>query len=238
MTYLIDAHTHILPGIDDGASDINVSLEMLREEKRQGVDLVVLTPHFYRKKETIESFLDRRHNSFMQLLRAIDNKAEEYPDVIIGAEVAWAPNMARWEDLEVLCFGNTSYMLLEMPFGPWSSAVFSDIYEIIDHGIIPVFAHLERYVEGQKKEHIEEIFSLGTPIQYSCAPLLHVFERQKQLKMMKNTEICLLGSDCHNMTKRPPLLKQGLEAVGKYAGQDMYDRLLKDAMKISGWSKR
>ena len=60
---MIDLHTHILPKMDDGASSSDLSLEMLRMEAEQGVDTVVLTPHFYREKEDPSSFLQRRASS-------------------------------------------------------------------------------------------------------------------------------------------------------------------------------
>ena len=53
---MIDLHTHILPGMDDGAKDTATSLQMLRMERDQGVDTVVLTPHYYRHRESAEDF--------------------------------------------------------------------------------------------------------------------------------------------------------------------------------------
>ena len=60
---MTDLHTHILPGMDDGAVSVETSLEMLRMERDQGVDAVVLTPHFYRDRERPEQFLARRRAS-------------------------------------------------------------------------------------------------------------------------------------------------------------------------------
>jgi len=57
---LTDLHTHILPGMDDGARNVAMSLAMLEAERAQGVDTVVLTPHFYREREDAERFLQRR----------------------------------------------------------------------------------------------------------------------------------------------------------------------------------
>ena len=54
---MTDAHTHILPAMDDGAKDLGTSLAMLRASREQGVDTVVLTPHYYPQKESVESFL-------------------------------------------------------------------------------------------------------------------------------------------------------------------------------------
>lgn len=62
---MIDFHCHILPKMDDGSDSINTSLAMLREEHTQGVNRVVLTPHFYCEEESIEAFLQRRKRLFL-----------------------------------------------------------------------------------------------------------------------------------------------------------------------------
>lgn len=65
---MIDFHTHILPGVDDGAENIETALAMLREEAVQGVNQVFATPHFYADEETPEAFLERRRASFEGLV--------------------------------------------------------------------------------------------------------------------------------------------------------------------------
>ena len=67
----IDFHTHILPGMDDGAETVQQSIKMLRMLRKQGVDRVALTPHFYAHRESVDSFLDRRQTAFEQLQKAI-----------------------------------------------------------------------------------------------------------------------------------------------------------------------
>ena len=64
---VIDFHTHILPGIDDGSSDLQMSMAMLNEERHQGVDVVVLTPHFYGSQESIDHFIHKRNKAYALL---------------------------------------------------------------------------------------------------------------------------------------------------------------------------
>ena len=73
---MTDLHTHILPGMDDGARTVKESLKMLRMERSQGVDTVVLTPHFYRDYETPEHFLQRREESVRVLETVIGRLPE------------------------------------------------------------------------------------------------------------------------------------------------------------------
>ena len=68
---MIDFHSHILPEMDDGAEDLETSLEMLRESRRQGVDIICSTSHFYADEEDPESFLTRRSDAYERLQEAV-----------------------------------------------------------------------------------------------------------------------------------------------------------------------
>ncbi|MBR1629024.1 MAG: capsular polysaccharide biosynthesis protein, partial [Lachnospiraceae bacterium] len=82
---VIDFHTHVLPGIDDGARDLETSIEMLDKMKKQGVDLVVATPHFYADRMTVDGFLKNREKAF----EAVESRRRDgWPKVMKGAEVA------------------------------------------------------------------------------------------------------------------------------------------------------
>ena len=67
---MIDFHSHVLPGIDDGSRDTDMSLAMLRMEQEQNVQAVVATPHFYAEQDSVKSFLKRRSHSMERLMRA------------------------------------------------------------------------------------------------------------------------------------------------------------------------
>ena len=56
---IIDFHSHVLPGIDDGSDDVATSLAMLEASRAQGVDVVIATPHFYAEKEKMDSYLEK-----------------------------------------------------------------------------------------------------------------------------------------------------------------------------------
>ncbi len=64
---LIDFHTHILPGIDDGSRNVEMSLRMLAAQREQQVDEIVATPHFYAQKDSVEEFLLRRQCSYEKI---------------------------------------------------------------------------------------------------------------------------------------------------------------------------
>jgi len=85
---MVDIHTHILPGMDDGADSVDTSIAMLREQARQGVAAVVLTPHFYRERESMEHFLARRERALARLQAGLEvlpqQERETLPQLILG----------------------------------------------------------------------------------------------------------------------------------------------------------
>lgn len=220
-----DLHTHILPELDDGADTVETSLAMLREEYAQGVDTVALTPHFYRDREHLSDFLQRREEGYHKLLAAIaalsEEEKEALPNLLLGAEVAWVPNLAQLPELEKLCYRDTKFLLLELPFGSWDDTLFRQIYDLMNcRGITPVIAHIDRYWGTQKKEQFETLFSLGVPVQLSAEPLLHFATRGQALRLIKTGKVQMLISDAHNLTNRQPNLGKAFDVLCKKLGTE------------------
>ena len=228
---MIDLHTHILPAMDDGAKDVQTSLELLRMEAEQGIDAVVLTPHFYRDRETPAHFLARRDQSARSLLSAIGQlpapEQAALPRLALGAEIAWVPNLADWPELPRLCLGSSPYFLLELPFRPWTDQLINQLYELPGRtGLTPVLAHLERYLKAQKRSHLEAVLALGVPIQVSAEPLLHLTQRAPVLNLLRTHRAQLIASDAHDLTTRPPNLGQALKTLRRKLGDPYISTLI------------
>lgn len=200
---MTDLHTHILPQMDDGAKSLTESLAMLALEARQNVDTVVLTPHFYRDAEAVESFLHRRQRALDQLLAAVP---EAGPKLLVGAEVSWFPSLLEERMLEKLCLSDTSSILLELPYCTWNSRFLDQLYQFVRlSGLTPILAHVERFLPLQQKSQVEELFSMDLPMQMNASILLKPLRRGKALALLKRGK-WFLGSDCHNMDTRPPCM--------------------------------
>lgn len=214
-----DLHTHILPRMDDGARSSAESLALLALEREQGVTGIALTPHFYCERESEERFLARREAAWRQLHERMAEQAETYPTLVLGAEVAWRPNLERREALAQLCLGKSRYLLLELPEEPWSGAVIDGLYGLLGRvGITPVLAHVERCIAGQRREHIEELYRMGVPMQWSAEAYLHPLRRGALRRMAARNAVNLLASDCHDTERRTPKLARGAEVVRAKAG--------------------
>ncbi len=233
---MTDFHTHILPKLDDGSSSLRMSVLMLTAEAKQGVDRLVLTPHYYARSESPDRFLRRREKS-VELLRSAYDPAV-HPVVHIGAEIAYFGGISDVSRLDRLCIVGTNVLLLEMPFKHWSEVVVQDVLHIRDLGFTPVIAHYERY--AQSRELYEYLLSEGVLFQTNAEHFRSgYFGNRRALHAVKNRELHLLGSDCHNMSSRPPEMMDAVGLIRKKIGQqilqemeDLADQLLENAVAL------
>ena len=206
MRDIYDFHGHFLPGMDDGSRSVEESLKMLQMAKDQGVTKMFATPHYY-PTETVETFLERRAQCWQRLSAAMEGDPRNYPQVALGAEVAYRQGIGNAEDLETLCLGNSRYLLLELPFTSWNGMLFRDISTIANvRGIIPIIAHVERYMPMQSPKMLQRLWEQDVLFQMNAEPLLIWYKRGKAKKLLTDGAVQLLGSDCHNLTTRKPNL--------------------------------
>lgn len=223
---MIDFHTHLLPGIDDGSQCLTDTIEMATEERRQGTCHIIATPHFYASRNSLDAFLAKRNASYDKTVAGLSDRPQ-YPTITMGAEVYYFAKMGKAEMLPRLCIGNTSCLLLEMPFCQWTQEMADDIRTIISkRKITVILAHLERYIKFQKnKEPWEEILSLPVVIQLNGEAFLDWRRRRFALKMVESGRDILLGSDCHNMTDRKPNLMEARAYIQKKLGEAPLNRI-------------
>lgn len=204
---MTDIHTHILPGMDDGAATVDQSLEMLKCCKEQGVDTVVLTPHFYPWMEALDSFLERRAQAFRQLTAAME---PDMPQLVLGAEVAWYPNLDTMGQIGELSLGQSNCIMVEMPNAPWTEPMLDQIERLSAvAGMTPILAHVERYMHLQKEGQLQRLQDIGVVMQLSAGMLLSSLKRRKAMALLK-TGAWVLGSDCHDLEQRPPCMGQAV----------------------------
>ena len=102
MPSLTDIHTHILPFIDDGAENLEQSVAMLQQEKSTGVDRVILTPHYYCQRQTLEDFLSKREKYFRELETAC--RGISVPQMRLGAEVRYSVDLMELDINKIALF--------------------------------------------------------------------------------------------------------------------------------------
>lgn len=216
MERICDLHGHFLPGMDDGCKTPEESLQVLRSSCRQGVRRVFATPHYY-PVEPVEEFLQRREAAVRRLEAYVQSQgAEDIPQILLGAEVAYRPGISHQEGLEKLCLGDSRYLLLEMPFSRWGKAEARELRNLcVAKGVIPVLAHIERYLEYQDAGVLMDILEQDVLVQMNAEHLLQLSTRREARRMLKKGIVHLLGTDCHNIHHRAPNLGQALEYLCK-----------------------
>lgn len=215
---MTDFHSHILPKMDDGSRSVEESALMLRALAEQGADRVVATPHFYANDESVSSFLERRRVSFEMLKASMQGTA---PEVILGAEVRFYEGISKLEGLESLCIEGTRLLLLEMSMKRWTEYVLKEIIDISCRGkVIPVIAHLDRYIKFQSSDALNRLLANGVLVQINSSFVYEFFTRRKAIGLLKSGAVHFLGSDCHNLSDRAPDIGKAFEIILNKLGKE------------------
>lgn len=229
---MIDFHSHILPQIDDGSRSVEESLSMIKESARQGISVMAATPHFNAKYMAPEQFMKRRTEAWDRLRPAL---TREMPRILLGAEVYYFPGIQHTAEIRQLCLEGTSLLLLEMPGGTWSSGLVNDVLELAYGGTVTVvLAHIERYLTFQNRKAFECIYHSPILTQVNASFFLQWPQNRKALRMLRDGKICFLGSDCHNMTSRPPVLGDAFKVIHRELDKETLQSLYRKMLQTVG----
>lgn len=197
-----DIHSHILFGIDDGASSIEESLEIIKLNYKEGVSDIILTPHYMpNTKYVVDN--NTKIKLVKQLRKKLDNENIDI-NLYLGNEIFINDNIL--EDLKnnkCMSLNNTKYVLVEMPIANYMSSSLSILFDLIRNGYVPVLAHPERYVYFQRDyDLIDKYLDLGVLLQGNYKSLFGKYGKYaKRLltKLLKEDKITFLGSDIHHV---------------------------------------
>ena len=213
---MIDWHSHILPGIDDGSKDVAESVSMIQLLAAQGVDTVVATPHFYANDGTVATFLEKRDAAYHQLKAQLPADA---PRILLGAEVRYYPGISRMDELKALRLQDSQILLLEMPFTKWTEFTIRELIELSGmYGFRIVLAHVERYLSLQTRACWDRLLQCDILFQVNAGFVANFGTRRGVRTLLKNGNVHFLGSDCHNMRSRKPNLDGALAWIEKEFG--------------------
>lgn len=222
---MIDLHTHLLPGIDDGAKDLEETMKLTETLYLQNVRTAVCTPHFDPTQISMDKFLLQREN-------ALNLLAEVQLRLIPASETRLHDYLFHYPDLSYLCIENTRYLLLELPFDKkWKVEVFEKIKKLMTYyNIVPIIAHIERYPAVKRNEkNIIKLIDLGSVIQCNTSSLVEKRMRKRLFTYLRKNYIDVLGSDCHNMQNRPPCMEAGLKQIENNIGISCIKKLERNA---------
>lgn len=231
MNYnLIDFHSHILHGVDDGPSTIEEASAMLQRAYRQGVTAMVATPHYEAGRyELPVELLQERFEELKQAAESLFPGME----LCLGSEIYFnqtVPDLLRTERL--LTISGSSYVLVE--FSPEDDFTYlrRSMNDLILAGMVPVLAHAERYrCLTDSIRYTEELVNMGVCIQVNAGSVIGENGRRsmKYVKaLIKKQLIHFIGSDCHGLKHRPPDIEKCFRYIWRKYGADYASLLCRD----------
>ena len=235
---MVDFHTHILPGIDDGASNMDVCSAMLRSEYEQGIGTVFLTPHFYPNEQNLDDLLISREIAYDKIINYIASSNDDNLRKLkfkLGAEVYYFPGISAAKQIVKARMDNTGCIMVEPPIGHFGDDMLDDIESIYPNlGLVPIIAHVDRYCEVLGDYScFDALKGRKILVQCNASFFLKTATEQDALRFLREGRIHVLGSDCHNMESRVPNLGYAARAIREKGCGDDFDRLSENSDKLS-----
>jgi protein-tyrosine phosphatase len=225
---MIDLHSHILSGLDDGAKTVDVSIEMARRYLDQGVVGVACTPHIF--PGLYPNNRDTIGRAILELQDRLEQKA--FPlKLVSGADNHIVPNFVPLLRAgELLAIGETRYVLVEPPHHVVPIRLEALFFEILQDGYVPILTHPERltWIERDYAK-IVTLAERGVWMQLTSGSLLGRFGKRARYwadKMLCEGLVHILATDAHNNSGRPPDLMQGRSAAEKLVGPRIAEELV------------
>lgn len=213
---MVDIHSHVLFGVDDGAKSLDESLLLLKKAKKEGIDTVFATPHFYTFESDIDSLKSKVEENFNILQSSA--QGEEYPLIKLGYEVHYFKGIYKSEDIKQCTLDNGNYLLLELDFTDITDDVIHNIEEIRwQLGLFPIIAHIERYskLRGYKKLlKLIDHTNFFAQVTASSVAGIDKYKRTTD-KLIRKNYVDFVASDAHNLSLRKFYFSEAVETLNK-----------------------
>ncbi len=242
---MIDIHTHILSGLDDGAKTLEESIKMCRISYQDGIKTIVATPHilpgiYKNDRSTILSALQQLNAAIKKLgvrssefgTQNIDpitqrpNNSIDALKILPGADVHFSSDIfQRYEKGEVVTVNDQGrYLMVEFDFQSIPYRSEEVLFQLIMHGMVPIITHPERNLEIiRNPKRYYEMIKMGCLGQVTAMSLTGEFgsqEKRTAERLLAHRLIHFIASDAHSTDGRPPILSAGVRAAEKIVGKE------------------
>ena len=219
---MIDLHTHILPGIDDGVKSMDGAVEFARVAIEDGVKVIVATPHYK------EGVWDNQREGILAAVATLREQLKQDDlnvDLRPGSEVHLCPNLVQRvkDGMATTLDDNGRTVLLELSLTQYPVELENLVFQMKLAGLQVLFAHPERirYFQDDIGRY-ESVVQLGGYGQITTGSVLGSFGNEalrSSQEMLRKGLVHVLASDAHNVRGRPPILSEALEAIEPWVGQ-------------------
>lgn len=236
---MIDIHSHIIYGVDDGPKNLEDSLNLIEEAYKQGIRKIVATSH--RRKGMFETPEEKIFSNFNDLKAKVNTV---YPDLELhyGAELYFTLDvLKKLEGRTLPTLANSNYVLIEFSSNTRYKEIFSAVDSIILLGLRPILAHIERYnCLENNKDYVKELINKGALIQVNASSVLktklfrdkHKIYKKRTKYFLDNNLVHFVATDMHNLTNRKPHLKEAYELVSSKYGVETAKKLFENNQKL------
>ena len=224
---MVDFHTHILPGVDDGAKTSEEAIKLFKEAKMAGFDKIILTSHYmedYFKVEVLE-----RKKIYEELKSLIESQNINLK-IFMGYDIFITENIINLLKNNKICTqNNTNYVLFELPFNIKPINIIDAIYEMQQHKLIPILAHPERYAYFYDEPDIfYELVDKGVLLQANFGSFIGQYGKRAKImaeKLLTSNLIQVLGSDVHRPDTIYKKIPEILDVLADLVGIDKVNQL-------------
>ncbi len=233
--YYTDIHSHIMPGVDDGAKSMEQSIKMLQVAEKNNIGKIILTPHNTpRSKNPSPELLKER-------LEQLREKAKENAldiELFLGTEIRYHDGVPDMLDEGKICtMADTDYVLVEFSPTDGYDYIYRGLSRIHDHGYTPILAHVERYESIVKKNTVraEELSRRGILLQLNSDSIMGEHGRGPQKfckQLLKNHLADFVATDAHREVGRAPYMSECAQYLYR-----KYDRSYADAILFGNAEK-
>jgi protein-tyrosine phosphatase len=212
---VIDIHCHILPGIDDGPSDIKESVEMAKIAALDGITKIVATPHI---KDTLHP-----KSAIAKIIKVLNDNLDKTGipiEIIQGADVN---AMLDPSLLDGYTINDTGYILIEFPHSYLPKNSKDILFKMMIKGYNPIITHPERNLSVIKNPKLLfELLDTGLLVQITADSLTGYFGmdvKECAVYILEKGAVSFIASDAHSITERRPVLSEGLKVAEKIVGK-------------------
>ncbi|TCD46257.1 tyrosine protein phosphatase [Streptococcus sp. X16XC17] len=231
---MIDIHSHVIFGVDDGPDTIEESLSLIGESYRQGVRTIVATSH--RRKGMFETPEDVIARNFSAVQEKV---VVEFPDMTLcyGGELYFTTDiLEKLASNQFPRMHGTKFALIEFSMGTRFEDMQQALQALAMIGVTPIIAHIERYMALEfNKERVQSLIDMGCYTQINSSHVLkpklfgdsHKVFKKRAAYFLKENMVHCVASDMHNLTSRPPFMEQAYKLIKKDYGSKRAEDLFK-----------
>ena len=222
----IDMHCHILPGVDDGSSDIRQTWQMLKIAYTDGIRDIIVTPHFHIGKSMVHAGDVRRIVQHLQ-----DEIDKRGIDLLLhpGNEIYYYSGaMDDLENNKAGTLAGSEWALFEFRTMCLFEEIRDCVNEAVRLGYFPIIAHIERYAcLWEHQDNIESLINSGAYIQVNADSFCSgpMRDRKKIFKWVDDGLVDFVGTDAHDCKDRPPVISNAYKLVAKKCGEEAAEKI-------------